>query len=116
MRCEIWTEIRILWIENKLHFRESEGRFRESEGQIESEGHFGQSDLHFRESEGHFRSKVNQPVENNSSKKYELLNLGGWKLIYHESYYYHAAYDGQGTRSCKVGFCLVNRVSLIFKA
>ena len=33
----------------------------------------------------------------------------------HESYYYHTTYDGQGARSRKVGFRVVNRVSLIFK-
>ena len=62
-----------------------------------------------------FRSKTSLTSRSRPIKKLKVMNHRWMKLVHHNGPNHPAKYGCLGVRSYKVGFSLVNRVSLIFK-
>ena len=82
---------------------------------IENNVVFGEDDVVFAEDDVVFDRRWHRPVRNRPIKKLKVVNYWWIELVYHNGPNHPAKYGGLGVRRRKVGFQLVNGVSLIFK-
>ena len=75
-----------------------------------------ENDVVFEQDDYRVRARRHRPVRGRPTKKRKVMNHRWIKLIHHNGPNHPAKYGCLGVSSHKVGFSLVNRVSLIFKA